>query len=57
MLRLDANFVLEMINILVLFLILRKLLFRPVMDIMEKRRQMIEGKLQEQAGRRNRRKA
>nr|WP_235899142.1 F0F1 ATP synthase subunit B [Suipraeoptans intestinalis] len=36
-----------MINILVLFLILRKLLFRPVMDIMEKRRQMIEGKLQE----------
>lgn len=47
MLRLDANFVLEMINILVLFLILRKLLFRTVMDIMEKRRQMIEGKLQE----------
>lgn len=42
MLRLDANFILEMINILVLFLILRKLLFRPIMDIMEKRRQRIE---------------
>lgn len=47
MLRLDANFILEMINILVLFLILRKLLFRPVMDIMEKRRQRIETDLRD----------
>lgn len=41
MLRLDFNLVLEMINLVILFLILRKFLFRPVMDIMEKRKTMI----------------
>ena len=41
MLRLDFNLVLEMINLVVLFLILRKFLFRPVMNIMEKRKAMI----------------
>lgn len=41
MLRVDFNLVLTMINLLVLFLILRKFLFRPVMDIMEKREAMI----------------
>ena len=40
-LRLDFNLVLEMINLVVLFLILRKFLFRPVMNIMEKRKAMI----------------
>ena len=41
MLRLDFNLVLEMINRVVLFRILRKFLFRPVMNIMEKRKAMI----------------
>lgn len=41
MLRLDFNLVLEMINLVVLFLILCKFLFRPVMNIMEKRKAMI----------------
>lgn len=41
MLRLDFNLVLTMINLVVLFLILRKFLFNPVMDIMEKRKAMI----------------
>ncbi|WP_346662998.1 F0F1 ATP synthase subunit B [uncultured Merdimonas sp.] len=41
MLRVDFNLVLTMINLVVLFLILRKFLFRPVMDIMEKREAMI----------------
>ena len=41
MLRLDFNLVLEMINLVVLFLILRKFLFRPVLNIMEKRKEMI----------------
>lgn len=41
MLRLDFNLLLTMINLVVLFLVLRKFLFRPVMDIMEKREAMI----------------
>ena len=46
MLRLDFNLVLVMINLVVLFLLLRKFLFGPVMDIMEKRKAMIEEGLQ-----------
>lgn len=41
MLRLDFNLVLNMINLVILFLLLRKFLFRPLMDIMEKREAMI----------------
>lgn len=41
MLRLDFNLVLEMINLLVLFLLLRKFLIRPITGIMEKREAMI----------------
>lgn len=41
MLRLDFNLVLEMINLLVLFLLLRKFLIRPITSIMEKREAMI----------------
>ena len=46
MLSLDFNFVLEMINLVVLFLLLRKFLIRPLTDIMEKRKAMIEEGLQ-----------
>ena len=38
MLRLDFNLVLEMINLLVLFLLLRRFLIRPITNIMEKKR-------------------
>lgn len=41
MLRLDFNLVLEMINLVVLYLILRKFLFHPLMNIMEKRKTKI----------------
>lgn len=41
MLRLDFNLVLEMINLLVLFLLLRRFLIRPITNIMEKREAMI----------------
>ena len=41
MLRVDFNLVLTMINLVILFLILRKFLFRPIMNIMEKREAMI----------------
>ena len=35
MLSLDFNFVLEMINLVILYLLLRKFLIGPVMNIME----------------------
>ena len=41
LLRIDWNVVFTIINLIVLYLILRKFLFRPVMDIMEKREKMI----------------
>ena len=48
MLRIDFNLVLTIINLIVLYLILRKFLFRPVMDIMEKREKMISHANEEQ---------
>ena len=46
MLRLDFNLVLNMINLIVLFLLLKKFLFGPITNVMEKRRAMIEEKIQ-----------
>ena len=46
MLSLDFNFVLEMINLVILYLLLRKFLIGPLMNIMEKRRAMIADGLQ-----------
>lgn len=46
MLRLDFNLVLTMINLVVLYLILRKFLFHPLMNIMEQRKAMIADGLQ-----------
>lgn len=42
MLRLDWNLVFTIINLVVLYLLLRKFLIRPITDIMEKRKAMIE---------------
>ncbi len=42
MLRLDFNLVLTIINLIVLYLLLRKFLIRPLTEIMEKRKAMIE---------------
>lgn len=46
MLRLDMNLVYEMINLVVLYFLLRHFLIRPVTEIMEKRRRVIEEGLQ-----------
>ncbi|HIX97978.1 F0F1 ATP synthase subunit B [Clostridium sp. BSD2780061688st1 H5] len=46
MLSLDFNFVLEMINLVILYLLLRKFLIGPIMNIMEKRRAMIADGIQ-----------
>ena len=42
MLRFDMNFLYTMINLIVLAFLLKKFLIKPVTDIMEKRRQLIE---------------
>lgn len=46
MLSLDFNLVLEMINLVILYLLLRKFLIGPITNIMEKRKAMIEDGLQ-----------
>ena len=41
MLRVDINLVFTIINLLVLYLLIKKLLFGPVVAVMEKRKAMI----------------
>ena len=45
MVQININLVFEIINLLVLYLLLRKFLFGPVMNVMERRKAMIEGGL------------
>lgn len=47
MLNIDLNVVYNIINIIVLFLLLKKFLFKPVTEIMEKRHQIIEASLKD----------
>lgn len=46
MLSIDINLLFTIINLLILYAIIRKFLYKPVMDIMEQRQQMIEGQFQ-----------
>ena len=46
MLSLDFNFVLEMINLVILYLLLRRFLIGPITNIMEKRKAMIADGIQ-----------
>lgn len=45
MLRVDINLVFTIINLLILYLLMKKFLFGPITDIMEKRKAMIEEQL------------
>lgn len=47
MLKIDQNLIFIIINILILYWILKKFLFRPVTQVMEQRRQLIEGGISE----------
>lgn len=47
MLRFDWNLVFLIINILILYVLMRKFLFKPVLGVIEKRRQLIEGQLEQ----------
>lgn len=46
MLNLDWNIIWTVVNILILSFFLKKFLYKPVTDMMEKRQQLIEGSLQ-----------
>ncbi|MBE5990475.1 MAG: F0F1 ATP synthase subunit B [Paenibacillaceae bacterium] len=45
MLRLDINLVFNMLNLIVLYLLLRHFLIQPVMNVMNKRKEMIENSI------------
>ena len=47
MLNLDWNVIFQIINIIVFFLLLKKFLFKPVTDIMEKRENLIRSQMEE----------
>ena len=47
MLNINLSVIYNIINIIVLFLLLRKFLFKPVTDIMEKRKSLIEEALKD----------
>lgn len=47
LLRIDWNVIFTIINLIVLYLALRKFLIRPVTNIMEQRKNMIEGQLED----------
>lgn len=47
MLNLDWNVIFQIINIIVFFLLLKKFLFKPVTDIMEKRENLIRSSMEE----------
>ena len=49
LLRIDWNVVFTIINLIVLYLLLKKFLIGPVLRIMEKRREMIDGQFAEAA--------
>ena len=47
MLKLDWNVIINMINIFVLYILMKKFLFGPITEMMEKRKNMIEASLLE----------
>lgn len=47
MLNLDWNVIFQIINIIVFFLLLKKFLFKPVTEIMEKRENLIRSSMEE----------
>ncbi len=47
MVTLDITYFFQMINFLVLFLLLRKFLFKPVMDYLDKRNEYVQNSLKE----------
>ncbi len=45
MLKLDINLLYTVVNILVMYALLRKFLFKPVQDVLDKRQKMVDDEL------------
>lgn len=45
MLKLDINLLWTVVNVLVMYAVLRKFLFKPVQDVIAKRQQMVDATL------------
>ncbi len=45
MLKLDINLLYTVVNVLIMYALLRKFLFKPVQDVLDKRQQMVEANL------------
>ena len=45
MLKLDINLLWTVVNVLVMYAVLRKFLFKPVQDVIAKRQQMVDANL------------
>ena len=42
MLRFDWNFLFMLINLIIFFLLMKRFLFKPIMKVMDKRKEMID---------------
>ena len=49
MLKLDINLLWTVVNVLVMYAVLRKFLFKPVQDVIAKRQQMVDANLDNEA--------
>ena len=45
MLKLDMNLLWTVVNVLIMYVLLRKFLFKPVQDVIAKRQQMVDAQL------------
>ena len=45
MLKLDINLLYTVVNVLIMYALLRKFLFKPVQDVLDKRQQMVDAAL------------
>ena len=45
MLKLDINLLWTVVNVLVMYAVLRKFLFKPVQDVLDKRQKMVDDEL------------
>ena len=45
MLKLDMNLLWTVVNVLIMYVLLRKFLFKPVQDVIAKRQQMVDASM------------
>ena len=45
MLKLDINLLYTVVNVLIMYALLRKFLFKPVQDVLDKRQQMVDASM------------